>query len=377
MREIPFFKPSIDSKEMNQIGDVLDMNGESKINLLEDRVKKLVGCSDAISTCSGTAAIHLSMMALDLKRGDKIACSVNSFPSIAEIVRHFDAEPIFVDIDKDDFNISPESLDQVLTKSKHKKLKGVFLSHIGGQPCDLDKIYEVANLHDIKVIEDASHALGSTYNGKIVGSTGSAITTFSFSPHMVNSVSNGGVMITDDEDLSERARLLRNHAIVSEEWSKSGNLGYVYDVVDIGIKYDISELEAAFSIAQLEKMEKFTKRRQEIAKIYDSELSSAPHVSTPVKKRDHIYNLYIVKIDKNRDSFARELREKGIYTGLHFVPLHLLSYYKHKYNLKINDFPNALSNYQQILSLPIYPSLKDDDVMYICKNIQEIASTRV
>ena len=377
MKEIPFYKPFIDQRERTLINEVLDLEKANKVETLEKEFIKYTNCGDAISTVNGTAAMHLAMCALDLKRGDKIICSVNAFPSVAEVVRHFDAEPIFVDIDKDDFNIDIEQLESVLKNNKAKKLKGAFISHIAGQPAELSKIYELAKQYDIKIIEDATAALGATYNGKKIGSLEADITVFRFNPQSNNSISSAGIMTTKDPELSERARLLRNHALVGEGWDKFGNLGYVYDVVDIGLKYDLNELNAAYAIGQLEKNEHFIERRQEIADIYNRELASCPHVSTPIKKRDHIYSQYIIKIDKNRDNFAKELKERGIYTGLHFIPLHLLSYYKHKYGLRVNDFPKALSNYQQILSLPIYSSLSDKDVLHICEQIKEIAKNRV
>ncbi|AHJ13185.1 DegT/DnrJ/EryC1/StrS family aminotransferase [Sulfurospirillum multivorans] len=377
MREIPFYKPFIDQREKSLINEVLDLEKANKVETLEKEFIKYTGCGDAISTVNGTAAMHLAMCALDLKRGDKIICSVNAFPSVAEVVRHFDAEPIFVDIDKDDFNIDIDQLESVLKNNKAKKLKGAFISHIAGQPADMARIYELAKIYDIKIIEDATAALGATYNGKKIGSLDADITVFRFNPQSNNSVSSAGMMTTKDPELSERARLLRNHALVGEGWDKFGNLGYVYDVVDIGLKYDLNELNAAYAIGQLEKNESFIERRMEIADIYNRELASCPHVSTPIKKRDHVYAQYIIKIDKNRDNFAKELKERGIYTGLHYIPLHLLSYYKHKYTLRVNDFPKALSNYQQILSLPIYSSLSDKDVLHICEQIKEIAKNRV
>ena len=377
MKEIPFYKPFIDQREKTLINEVLDLEKANKVETLEKEFTKYIPCCDAISTVNGTAAMHLAMCALDLKRGDKIICSVNAFPSVAEVVRHFDAEPIFVDIDKDDFNIDVEQLESVLKNNKAKKLKGAFISHIAGQPADLARIYELAKLYDIKIVEDATAALGSTYNGKKIGSLDADITVFRFNPQANNSVSSAGIMTTKDPELAARARLLRNHALVGEGWDKFGNLGYVYDVVDIGLKYDLNELNAAYAIGQLEKNESFIERRIEIADIYNRELASCPHVSTPVKKRDHTYAQYIIKIDKNRDNFAKELKERGIYTGLHYIPLHLLSYYKHKYNLRVNDFPKALSNYQQILSLPIYSSLSDKDILHICEQIKEIAKNRV
>lgn len=378
MKEIPFYKPFIDQREKSLINEVLDLEkAANKVETLEKEFTKYINCGDAISTVNGTAAMHLAMCALDLKRGDKIICSVNAFPSVAEVVRHFDAEPIFVDIDKDDFNIDVEQLESVLKNNKAKKLKGAFISHIAGQPADMTRIYELAKQYDIKIVEDATAALGATYNGKKIGSLDADITVFRFNPQANNSVSSAGIMTTKDPELSARARLLRNHALVGEGWDKFGNLGYVYDVVDIGLKYDLNELNAAFAIGQLEKNESFIERRLEIADIYNRELASCPHVTTPVKKRDHTYAQYIIKIDKNRDNFAKELKERGIYTGLHYIPLHLLSYYKHKYTLRVNDFPKALSNYQQILSLPIYSSLSDKDVLHICEQIKEIAKNRV
>lgn len=376
MKDIPFYKPSVDNAERKLINEVLDFNGSCKIEELENNFSKYIGCDYSISTCNSTAAMHLAMCALDLKRGDKIICSVNSFPSVAEVVRHFDAEPIFVDIDKDDFNMDMDELEKVLDKSNHKKLKAIFVTHVAGQVANLDKIYELANIYGVKVVEDATQALGATYKGKKIGLS-SDITAFRFSPQMKNAIASAGVMTTNNEELMQRAKLLRTHALISDGWDRFGNLGYVYDVVDIGLKYDLNELNAAFSIAQLKKNDLFIKRRLEIAAIYDEELANCPHVSTPIKKYDHIYNEYIIKIDKNRDSFAKELSQNGIFTSLHFIPLHLLSYYKHKYNLRVNDFPIALTNYQQILSLPIYTGLTNKEVYYICEQIKEIAKNRV
>ncbi len=377
MKEIPFYVPSIDKEEKALINEVLSLKGASKIEELEDLITDYIGCKYAVSTSSWSAAMHLSMFALELKRGDKILCSVNAFPTVAESVRHFDAEPIFVDIDGDDFNISASKLKEALVKHMHKKLKAVIVSHVGGQPSDVEEIYKIAKDNKIIVIEDASMALGATYNGKKIGNSGADITTFGFSSKLKNAIGNAGIIATDNEEIYKRAKLIRHHAIKSDEWDESAHLGYIYDVVDIGIKYDTTELDAAYSIAQLQKCDEHIKRRQAIAKIYDKELSSVKNITLPKKVRDHVYELYIIKIDKNRDDFARALRDKGIYTGLHYVPLHLLTYYKQKYSLRVNDFPVALTMYQQILSIPNYAAMSDDDVLYVCKTIKEIAASRV
>ena len=376
MKEIPFYLPSIDQNEKNLIQEVLSLKGASKIEELEDLICEYVGCKYAIATSSWSGAMHLSMFALELKRGDKILCSVNAHPAVPEAVRHFDAEPIFVDIEPDSFNMDPKKLKESLEKHYHKKLKAVIVTHVGGQSCDMDAIYEIANEYGIKVIDDASMALGSTYKGQKIGTTGSAITTFGFSSKMKSSIANAGVIATDDEAIFERAKLIRHHAIEAKEWDKYGNIGYVYDVIDIGIGYESSELDSAFCIAQLQKADEQIQRREEIAALYNRELAGVAHITLPEKVRDHTYSLYIVKVDKNRDDFARALKERGIYTGLHFVPLHLLTYYKQKYSLRVNDFPVALTNYQQILSLPCYTGLTNDDIKYICDQIKEISASR-
>ena len=376
MKEIAFYRPSIDDNEIKLVNEVLKLDKSNKVETLEDNAKRYIGTKHTISTCNGTAAAHLAMCALDLKRGDKFICSVNSFPSLAEVVRHFDAEPIFVDINIDNFNIDTNKLEETLNKHKHKKLKGAFISNVAGQASDYDDIYKLADIYNIKIVDDATDALGATYKGKKIGSLKSDISCFRFSPQMKNSIAGGGLITTNNDEIDERARLLRNHAFVSESWDKFGNLGYIYDVVDIGVKYDLNELSAAYNVAQLEKTEKFIKRRQEIAQIYHEELADIPHLQLPAKQKEHIYTQYIIKIDKNRDGFARELRDRGIYTGLHFIPLNLLTYYKSKYSLKVNDFPNALKNYQQILSIPIYHALSNDEVYYVCEQIKDIAKNR-
>ena len=376
-REIPFYIPDISSVEREQIEQVLDLEGETKIEDLEKAFVKKTGATYAVSTNSGTSALHLAMCAMDLKRGDKIICSVNSFPSVPEVVRHFDAEPIFVDIDSEDFNIDLDAFEKVLEENRSKKLKGAIINHVGGQPTELDRLYDIAMRYNIKIVEDASDALGGTYKGTPIGATGADITCFSFSPHMKHSIANAGMLLCEDDTLHERATLLRNHAIRSDGWDKYGNLEYMYDVVDIGCKYDISVLDAAYALAQYSRVEKMIARRQEIAKMYDEALTGIKHVTLPVRKRDHIYQLYIIRIDRNRDGFARALKEQGVHTGLHYIPLHLMSYYKQKYGLRVNDFQQALQTYQQVLSLPIYHNMSDSDVEYVCNMVKEVAAAHI
>jgi dTDP-4-amino-4,6-dideoxygalactose transaminase len=371
---IPFFKPTLDSGEIDLIDEVLDGDGANKAVTLEEEFREDIGTQYALTTTNGNSALHLSMCALDLKRGDKVICSVNSSASAPEVIRHFDAEPIFTDINQDDFNIDPAKLEKTLIEHKHKKLRAIVVNHIAGQASDMDALYDLARANNVKVVEDASFAMGGTYQGEKIGSLKSDITTFSFSPHMLPNVTNGGVMTLNDDELFERAKLLRHHGMVKKD---TVGLDYVYDIVDIGCRYGMSEIDAAVCLAQYRKVEAGIARRKEIADIYYKELEGTPHVTLPKKVRDHVYSLFIIKIDKNRDAFARELRERGVETGLHFIPMNLLSYYKAKYELKVMAFPNALTSYQQILSIPIYAAMSDQEVHYVCEQIKDIAKNKV
>jgi len=373
-KEIPFYRPSIDDTELEQIKEVLQSQKANKVEELENEVAQYIGMPYAIATCNSTAALHLALSAMELKRADKVLMSVNSFPSLPEVVRHFDAEPIFIDIESDGFNIDLDKLEAYLEENNSKKLRGAIISFVAGVAPDLNKLYEIINKYNIILIEDATTALGSMYQDKMVGSLNADMTIFSTNySNGKSSLNNSGFIVTANEQLATKAKLLRTHAI-SSSYDEYGNLDYIYDVVDIGYKYDMTDLEAAFNIAQFYKTNEFCERRSDIAKIYNEKLAGLKHISLPFYDEENIFSHYIIKVSKNRDAFARALKEEGISTGLNYVPLHLLSYYKQKYKLKITAFPNALNAYGQILSLPIYPSLSDEDVNYICQKVIKIAN---
>jgi dTDP-4-amino-4,6-dideoxygalactose transaminase len=356
------------------VSDVLDADDVNQVAQLEDEFAEYVGAEYALASSHGTAALHLAMLALDLKRGDKVVCSVNAHPNVPEVVRHFDAEPVFIDIDADTYNINLDKLEAYLEENQSKKLKAVILTHIAGACTDLDRVYKMAKIYDVKIVEDASDALGATYKGKKIGSTGADIVCFNFSPHLRKNVCNGGMLVTNSDEIIQRAKLLANHAIQRDEDA----LEYIYNVTDIGNDYSLSELNAAYIRAQVMQQDKSIARHKEIAKMFTNALKGVDHITTPsAENEEDPYILYIIKVDKNRDSFAVALKDVGIGTGLHYMPLHLLTYYKTKYALRVNDFPVALRSYQQILSLPIYASMDDKDVKTVIDKVKKIAKTRV
>ena len=374
-KNIAIYKATVDNDELNQLRSVLESKNDlSKVLEFEESMRKFIGAKYAIATATSTAAIHLALSAMKLKRGDKILMSVNSFVNLPEVVRHFDAEPIFIDINMEDMNIDINKFEEALAENDSKKLRGAIITFVGGQTPDLDRIYEIAKKYGIVLIEDCRSSLGAYYKGKRVGNLKADMTIFSTNPsNSKYAISRSGVIVTNNEEIANRAKLLRTHALTTT-YDSYGNLDYVYDVVDIGHKYDLSELDAAYALAQLNKTEKFIKRRKEIAKLYEKRLANVKHITLLPHKDEHIFTQFIVKISRNRDAFARALKERGVSTGLNYIPLHLLSYYKTKYSIKITAFPNALNNYQQILSLPMYAGLTDDDVNYVCDQVIEVAS---
>ena len=374
-KNIAIYKATTDNEELNQIRSVLESKNDlSKVIEFEDSMKKFIGAKYAIATATSTAAIHLALSAIKLKRGDKILMSVNSFVNLPEVVRHFDAEPIFIDINMEDMNIDVNKFEEALAENDSKKLRGAIITFVGGQTPDLDRIYDIAQKYGIILIEDCRSSLGATYNGKKVGNLRADMTIFSTNPsNSKYAISRSGVIVTNNEDIAARAKLLRTHALTTT-YDSYGNLDYVYDVVDIGHKYDLSELDAAYALAQLNKTEKFIKRRKEIAKLYEKRLSDVKHITVLPHNDEHIFTQFIIKISRNRDAFARALKERGVSTGLNYIPLHLLSYYKTKYSIKITAFSNALNNYQQILSLPMYAGLTDEEVNYVCDQVISVAS---
>ena len=372
--KIPFNKYESSREAHSNVSDALDGDDLCQVEELEEEFAKYIGCKYASATSHGTSALHLAMLSLELKRGDKVVCSVNAHPNVPEVVRHFDAEPVFIDIDEDSYNINLDLLENYLQDNKSKKLKAVIITHIAGVCVDLQRVYNMAKIYNVKIVEDASDALGATYNGQKIGSTGADITCFNFSPHMKKNICNGGMLVTDNDELIQRARLLSNHAIQRQE----NALEYIYDVVDIGNDYIMSQLDAAYIRAQLKSQDENIQRQKDIAKLYNESLDGVEHIQiSKLSYEEHPYFSYIVEVDKNRDSFALELKKEGIDTALHFIPLHLLSYYKSKYALKINSYPVALNTFQRVLSLPIYPSMSDKEVKTVIDTIKKIAKTRV
>lgn len=403
LQNIPFFKPNIFPSLQKELLHTLEYPTEDKAQKLESEFCSYIGSTFSISTNSTASALHLCLYAMQIKRGDKIICSINCHPMIPEMIRQFDAEPIFVDINQYhllDFN----STERYISQHATKKIRAIILSYIAGQTFDVSPFYELAKAHKIEILEDASYALGGVFNGVKIGSKAaletlehqssskkstsskSKTTSKQHAPlasffgvfiDSQNPLAQCGMVTTENEEFASKLKIMRYHATIHKKTLDYPS--YLYDVVDIASKFNVSNLDATYAIEQVKHCEEMITLRKNIANLYLKELQNVPHIELPpiIDKNNHIFSLFIIHVDKNRDFFARQLVAVGVECNLHFIPIHLLSYYKNKYNFKINSFPNALKYYQTALSIPIYSALKGDLALYVCEKILEVAKKHI
>ena len=362
---IPFRKTTIPTALRQATAEALDTGTIKAAEALEADVIAATGMTYALSTSSSTAALHLAMCALNLKRGDKVLCSIRSFVDVPEVVRHFDAEPVFVDTLPGSYAIDPEKLAEAAEKIKGKKLRAIIVDHPAGKIAPMKAIRDVADAYNLKVIEDATEAVGSPRIGEH-----SDMAVFGFGSKIDNTI-DGGMLLTNEEDYYERGKLLRNHGMVST----SAETPYLYDVLDIGCQYRMNDFNALYCRALFAENSASIARRKAIADHYFKALKTVKNITLPQKDPDDLHTQFIVTLETNRDAFARRLREKGIEVSVPYIPLNFTKYYKTKYGLKVFDFPQALDAYQKMMSLPIYPAMSDQDVAAVCDAIRQIAKT--
>jgi dTDP-4-amino-4,6-dideoxygalactose transaminase len=361
---IPFHHVSIPEGLVERIETMLKSGGfGGAAHKLELDVAAYAGKAHALAASSSTAALHLAMCALDLKRGDKVLCPVNAFADLPEVVRHFDAEPVFVDVLPESYAIDPEHLRKTVESINSKKVRAILVIHPGGHPAPMEEIREIADTFGLKIIEDATDLLGTSVSG-----TYSDLMVFGFGSKIDN-ILDGGVLLTDQTSYDVRARMLRNHGLVYP----SADTPYLYDVLDIGCQYRMQDFSALYCQELFAHHEAFMHRRRAIADRYRQELKGLEPLRLPHDHPEHSMTQFIVQIATNRDAFARKLREKGVEVGVPFVPLNHARYYKEKYHLRVFDFATALEAYQKVMSIPIHPDMQDDEVEQVCRAVIDVA----
>jgi len=377
---VPFASPLISDDEIAEVVDTLKsgwLTTGPKVQRFEKEFAQFVGSKYAIAVSSCTAALHLALVATGIGPGDEAITTPFTFVATANVILHVGAKPIFVDIRPDTFNIDVEKISAVITP----KTRAIIPVHYAGQPCEMDEIMEIATKHKLLVIEDAAHAIAAEYKGRKVGTIGD-VTCFSFYATKNLMTGEGGMVTTNHAELAEKIRILSLHGMSKDAWKRYTATGsWYYEVLSPGYKYNMTDIQASLGIHQLQKLEIFQKRREEIVKAYNQAFAGLdavvpPFVQPGVKHAWHLYVIKIVperlKIDRNR--FIEALKEEGVGTSVHFIPVHLHPYYREKFGFKRGDFPRAEEAYDRVISLPLYPKMSDEDVGHVIEAVRKVAT---
>lgn len=375
---LPFHIPDISENEINAVVDTLRsgwLTTGPKVKQLESDFAKFVGCRHAVAVNSGTAALHLALDAIGTRGGDEILVPTMTFAATAEVVLYFKAKPVLVDCQQDTLNIDPYQIEKAITA----KTKAIIPVHFGGQPCEMDKILEVARQYRIKVIEDAAHALPAAYHKKIVG-TISDITCFSFYATKTITTGEGGMSTTESDEFAERMRIMSLHGISKDAWKRYTAEGsWYYEILYPGYKYNLTDIAAAIGIEQLKKCNQFGEARKKIAAMYTDGFTHLPELRIPSYQPgiQHAWHLYVIQLELerlriNRSEFIEALRQENIGTSVHFIPLHLHPYYRNTFGYRRQDFPVASTVFDRTISLPIYPKMTEVDVQAVITAVQKI-----
>lgn len=315
---------------------------------------------NAVVVSSGTAALHLALLVLDIKKGDEVIVPAFTFPATANVVELVGAKPVLVDITLDDFCIDTSKIEEKITS----KTKAIIPVHEFGQSAKMDDIINIAKKYNLRIIEDAACALGAEFECKKVGTFGD-MGCFSFHPRKAITTGEGGVIVINDDKLAEKLRVLRNHGISYKDG--------IVDFVDAGFNYRMTDFQAALGLMQLEEIEDIIEQRIRIANLYDDKLSYNGKIKIPFKykNRKAIYQTYhiLVNDEIDRDNLIMKLKENGIETNLGAQALPCLTYYKNKYKSNEIDFPNAVKAYKKGLALPMGEHINNSIINFITKEL--------
>jgi perosamine synthetase len=309
-----------------------------------------------------------------------------TFAATSEVIRYFKARPVFVDIDPTTMNLDVGLLENTVRErcesGNGKRLKAIIPVHYGGYPCDMDAIMALASQYGLRIIEDAAHAFPTFYKRKMIGTLGD-VTCFSFYATKNITTGEGGMITTEDEEYADRMRIMSLHGISKDAWKRYTAEGsWYYEIVAPGYKYNLTDIAAGLGVAQLRKADVFLKRRMQIADKYQEAFQELNELELPLtpggtEGTTHSWHLYVIRLNLqrlkiDRNQFIDELRQKGIGTSVHFIPLHIHPYYRETYGYQSDDFPVAYGTYKRIISLPIYARMTDDDVERVIDSVTDI-----
>lgn len=378
---LPFAQPHITQAEIDEVVDTLRsgwLTTGPKTKRFEREFAQRVGAPYALAVNSATAAMHLALDAIGLRPGDEVIVPVYTFTATAEVVVYFRARPVFVDVDPVTCNLDPAQLEKHITSST----RAIMVVHIAGLPAEMEAIHAIANAYNLPVIEDAAHAFPAKYRGQMIG-TISDLTAFSFYATKTLSTGEGGMLTTANPEYAERVAMMSLHGISRDSWKRySAEGSWYYEVLQAGYKYNMTDLAAAIGLHQLARSEWLLERRRTIAQRYTEAFSQWPELETPPNPShvEHAWHLYLLRLRLERltitrDAFIQALKQANIGASVHFIPLHLHTFYRNAYQLASDDFPAALHTYQRVISLPIYPGMTDEDVEDVIAAVQYLVES--
>ncbi|MGB2601414.1 MAG: UDP-4-amino-4,6-dideoxy-N-acetyl-beta-L-altrosamine transaminase [Candidatus Omnitrophota bacterium] len=375
MKPIPYAKQYIDEDDIKAVVDVLRSDWITqgpRIKDFEDTLCAYTGAKYAVAVSNGTAALHIACLAADIKEGDEVITSPMTFAASANCVLYCGGKPVFADIDRDTANINTAEIRTKITD----RVKALIPVHFAGHSCDMKAIKDIADEYGLTVIEDAAHALGAEYKGKKIGSCEySDMTIFSFHPVKSITTGEGGAILTNRKDLYEKLMSLRTHGITKDEKIMSRNDGsWYYEQRYLGVNYRITDFQCVLGLSQMKKLDGFVKRRKEIAEMYRKGLSEEAGITLPVERGDvrsawHIYCIR-VKDSQTRKRVFDSLRDSGIFPQVHYLPVYMHPYYE-QLGYGKGLCPEAEDFYQREISIPLYPSMTDEEVSYVIDKVSE------
>lgn len=380
-RNIPFSKVDCSGNELTYVTEVLNsgwLTTAGKCAEFENRFVEKVGGRYACAVNSATAALHLACEAIGIGPGDKVFVPTMTFTASAEIIRYLGADPVFLDVEYGTCLITPGILETAI--AKNPDAKAIVLVHFGGQAAEMDQIMAICKTKGLKLIEDAAHAFPSRYKGHMIGSFGDA-TCFSFYANKTITTGEGGMLVTNDENIHKRVKTMRLHGINRDIWDRftAKQANWEYDVIAPGFKYNMPDVNAAIGLAQMERADAFREGRQRCAEYYYRVLADIDCLDLPICHRhmeDHSWHLFWIVLNERapiaRSAFIEKLNDAGIGTSVHYKPLHRMTYYRERYGLLTDSFPNSEKHWRGVVSLPVYPSLQNEDLASICRTIRKV-----
>lgn len=374
---LPFSPPSISEQEIKAVVETLRscwITTGPKTSHFERKFSKYVNAPGALAVNSCTGALHIAVAALGLGPGDEVITTPMTFAATINVIVHEGATPVLVDVEPDTLNIDPARVAEAITP----RTRALLPVHFTGHPAEMKPLLDLARQHNLRIIEDAAHALPAFYEGKMVGTIGD-LTAFSFYATKNMTTSEGG-MLTGNTDLIEQARIWSLHGMSRDAWKRyDSNGSWYYEIVAPGFKYNMTDIQAAIGLVQLQRLEEMQARRYAIVRQYNEAFGEMDELETPTERPNvrsawHLYvlrlNLDKLTIDRNR--FIDEMKVRNIGTSVHFIPIHLHPYYRDTFGWKPEDFPIAYREFHRLVSIPLHPGLTDEDVADVVAAVKDI-----